>query len=62
MTFGLRLEVGGKLLPKQIKQQCQDDTNNDGGGDRKVKSELLFFDDDITRKFSDPRDLFTNQD
>ena len=62
MDWGQRLKVGGKLLPKQCKQQGQDNADNDGGGDREVESELLFLDDDVTREFTDPRDLLADQE
>jgi hypothetical protein len=50
------------LLPKQCKQQGQDNADNDGGGDREVESELLFLDDDVTGELTDPRDLLTDQE
>ena len=50
------------LFPKQCKQHGQDNADNDGGGDRQVKSELLFLDDDVTGEFANPRDLLANQE
>ena len=50
-----------ELLPKQCKQQGQDDADENRGGDWKVESELFFFNDDITGEFADPWNLLTNQ-
>jgi hypothetical protein len=52
------LEV--KLLPKQSKQQRQEDAYNDGGGDGEVKSKLFSPDNDVTGKPADPWDLPPN--
>ena len=49
------------LFPEQSKQQCQDDADEDGGGERKVEGELLFFNDDVPRQPSDPWNLLSNQ-
>ena len=38
------------LLPKQRKQQCQDDADEDGGGEGKVEGKLLFSNNDISGK------------
>ena len=54
-------EVGGRLLPKQRKQQRQDDADDDGSGDGKVKGEILFLNKDIPWEFTDPRNLFADQ-
>ena len=51
----------GLLLSKYGKQQCQDDADEDGGGEGKVEGELLFFNDDITGKFAHPRNLISHQ-
>ena len=51
-----------KLLPEQRKQQRQDNADDKGGSDREVKSELLFFDDDVTGELTDPRNLLANQE
>jgi len=45
------------LLPEQRKQQGQDDTDEDGGNNGKVESEVLFSDDDISGKSPDPRNF-----
>jgi len=49
------------LFPEQSKQQCQDDADEDGGGERKVEGELLFFNNDITGKFAHPWNLISYQ-
>jgi len=46
-----------RLLPKKCKQQSQDDADKDGGNNGKVESEVLFSDDDISGKSSDPGNL-----
>ena len=56
------MKVGGKLLPKQCKQQGQDNADDDGGSNREVKSELLFLDDDVTGELTNPRDFLANQE
>jgi len=55
------LKVGGKLLPKQCEQQCQDDADDDRGGDWKVESKFLFFNDDVAREFADPGYLLAHE-
>jgi hypothetical protein len=45
------------LLPKQRKQQGQDDTDQNRGNNGKVESEVLFPDDNISGKSSDPRNF-----
>jgi len=50
-----------ELFPKQCKQQCQDDADKDGGNNGKVESEILFSNDNISGKSSDPRNFLTNQ-
>jgi hypothetical protein len=45
------------LFPKQRKQQRQDDADEDGGNNGKVKSEVLLSDDDISGKSPDPWDF-----
>jgi hypothetical protein len=49
------------LFPKQCKQQGQDDADEDGGDNGKVESEILFSDDDVSGKSSDPRNFFTKK-
>jgi hypothetical protein len=50
-----------KLLPKQRKQQGQDDTDENGGNNGKVKSEVFLSDDDIAGKSPDPRNFLPDQ-
>ncbi len=50
-----------ELFPEQRKQQREDDTDENGGSDRKVERELLFFNQDISRKPADPWNLLPNQ-
>jgi hypothetical protein len=50
-----------KLLPEKRKQQGQEDTDEDGGNNGKVESEVLFFDDNIPGKSPDPRNLLPDQ-
>jgi hypothetical protein len=52
---------GASLLSQDPKQQCQDNTDQDGGGNRNVERELLPLDDEIAREPSDPGNLFTKQ-
>ena len=61
MICCLRQEVGGKLFPKQCKQQRQDDADQNGGGDWKVEREFLLLNDDITGEFAYPWNLLPNQ-
>jgi len=49
------------LFPKQCEQQSEDDADEDGGDDGKVESEILFSNDDISGKSSDPRNFFSKQ-
>jgi hypothetical protein len=49
------------LFPEQRKQQGQEDTDENGGNNGKVKSEVLLSDDDISRKSSDPWNFLPNQ-
>ncbi len=46
------------LLPEQRKQQGEEDTDQNGGNNGKVESEVLLSDDDISGKSSDPRNFF----
>jgi hypothetical protein len=48
-------------LPKQCKQQCQDDADNDAGGDGKIEAEFFLSNDDIPGESSNPRDFLTHQ-
>jgi len=52
---------GGILFPEQRKQQCQDDTDEDGGGDGEIKSELLLFNDYVSGKSAYPRDFLSQE-
>jgi len=58
-----RLEGKGKIasLPKQSKQQRQDDADDEAGGDGKIETKLFSFNDDITGKFAHPWDFISNQ-
>jgi hypothetical protein len=49
------------LLAEQRKQQCQDDADEDGGGDGEVESKLLLFNEDISGKSAYPRYLFSEE-
>jgi hypothetical protein len=49
------------LLPKQRKQQCQDDTDENGGNNGKVKSEVLLSNDDISGESPDPGNFLPDQ-
>jgi hypothetical protein len=42
------------LFSKQRKQQGQEDADEDGGDNGKVKSKVLFSDDDVSGKSPDP--------
>jgi hypothetical protein len=48
-------------LPKNPKEKGQDNADEDGGGQRKVEGEILFFDDDISRKSANPWYLLSDQ-
>jgi hypothetical protein len=45
------------LFPEQRKQQSQEDTDENGGNNGKVKSKILLSDDDISGKSPDPWNL-----
>ncbi len=45
------------LLPKQGKQQGQENTDKDGGNNWEVEGEILPSDDNISGKPADPRNL-----
>ena len=48
------------LLPEQRKEQGEEDTDQDGGNNGKVESEVLLSDDYISGKSSDPRNFLPN--
>jgi len=50
-----------KLFSEQRKQQGQDDTDENGGDNGKVESEVLLSDDDISGKSPDPRNFLPDQ-
>jgi hypothetical protein len=50
-----------ELFSKQRKQQGQDDTDEDGGNNGKVKSEILFSDEDVSGKSPDPWNFLSDQ-
>jgi len=49
------------LFPEQCKQQCQNDTDDNGSNNGKVESEILFSDDDVSRKSTHPRNFFSKE-
>ncbi len=46
-----------KLFSEQCKKQGQEDTDQNGGNNGKVESEVLFSDDDVSGKSPDPRNF-----
>ena len=38
------------LFPRKPQDQTENDTNDDAGGDGKIKTEVLFLNDNITRQ------------
>ncbi len=49
------------LFAEQRKQQCQDDADEDGGGDGEVESKLLLFNEYIPGKLAHPRDFLSQE-
>jgi hypothetical protein len=60
-AVNLILKRGGNLFPKQHKQQGEDDADEYGGNNGEVESKILFPNDDIPGKSSDPRNFFSDQ-
>ena len=44
-------------LPEQVEEESQNKTDNDTRGDGKVESDVIFFDDDVSRQLSKPGNL-----
>lgn len=59
------LQGGRKSVPMSLsqnqKKQCQDDADENWGSERKIKSEILFPNDDIPREFANPWNLLSDQ-
>ena len=51
-----------ELFPKQCKQQGKEDTDEDGGNNGKVESEVLLSDDDVSGKSPDPRNFLPDHE
>ena len=47
------------MLPsEQVEKECQNNADNNTCGDGKVKSEVVFFDQDVTGQLPKPWDLW----
>jgi hypothetical protein len=49
------------LFPEQRKQQCQDDADDDGGGDGEVESKLFLLNEYVSGKSAHPRDFLSQE-
>ncbi len=36
------------LFPEQVEKECQNNADNDACGDGKIKSEIIFLDEEVT--------------
>jgi len=45
------------LSPEKIEHQCEDDADNNTGGEGKIKAEIFLLDRNIPRKPSNPGDF-----